>query len=272
MAADIHSQTGHTSENHGTGNGSNGAAARTAARPDSWKDIAAYFQRDIRTVQLWEKKEGLPIHRHGHKGHSSVYAYPEELDAWLQTRARGREAARESQAEEHRMSRRGWWLAAGVLLVVAASSFLVWRQIERRPEPLAAQRLAVLPFSDLSSPQSAARQDFLADGLTEALITDLGRSGQVAVMSSRSTMQYRGRRDSGRAIGEQLHATLILDGTVAREGNTVRVTAQLLDAREGRQLWAASYSSQEASVLSLQDEVAAQIATDVIHAVTRAAH
>lgn len=276
MAADIHAQAGHTPENHGAGNGSNGATAKTVARPDSWKDIAAYFQRDIRTVQLWEKKEGLPVHRHGHKGRSSVYAYPEELDAWLQTRARKRDTVPGLPPEEHRMwwsgwRVRGWWLAAGIVLVVAASSFLVWRHMEPRPEPLASQRLAVLPFTDLSSPQSAGGQDFLVDGLTEALITDLGRSGQVAVMSSRSTMQYRGRRDPGRAIGKQLHATLILDGTVAREGDTVRVTAQLLDAQEGRQLWAASYNTRQASVLSLQDEVAARIAADVIHAVTGAA-
>src|SRR5215831_9626050 len=55
-------------------------------RLDSWKEIAAYLRKDIRTVQLWEKKEGLPVHRHAHAARATVYAYPAELDAWLADR------------------------------------------------------------------------------------------------------------------------------------------------------------------------------------------
>src|SRR5690242_4123418 len=51
-------------------------------RLESWKEIGAYLQRDARTVRRWEKEEGLPVHRHGHKRGSSVYAYPSEIDAW----------------------------------------------------------------------------------------------------------------------------------------------------------------------------------------------
>jgi hypothetical protein len=56
------------------------------ARLDSWKAIGAYLQRDERTVRRWEKEEGLPIHRHSHKSRSSVYAYPDEIDAWRASR------------------------------------------------------------------------------------------------------------------------------------------------------------------------------------------
>lgn len=274
MAADTHTQLGNPAENHGPQNGNHGAAGKTVDRLDSWKDIAGFFQRDIRTVQLWEKKEGLPVHRHGHKGHASVYAYAEELDAWLQTRARGREAARESQVEDPRIARRaiparGWWTAAAIALVVLASVLLLRHEMQaRRPDPPAARILAVLPFNSLASSQAAGTRNFLADGLTEAVITDLGRSGQVTVMSSRSTDPYRGRRDPARVVAQQLHATLILDGTVAQEGNTVRVTAQLLDAQEGRQLWAGTYSRSQTGVLALEDDIAAQMTKDVIHAVT----
>ena len=58
------------------------------ARLDSWKEIASYFQRDVRTVQFWEAKEGLPVHRQEHTARASVYAFPDELDAWFEQRAR----------------------------------------------------------------------------------------------------------------------------------------------------------------------------------------
>src|SRR5438270_1420892 len=62
------------------------APANAPDRLDSWKEIAAYLRRDVRTVQRWEKKEGLPIHRHQHDKLGSIYAYKSELDAWLDTR------------------------------------------------------------------------------------------------------------------------------------------------------------------------------------------
>lgn len=272
MAVDIRSQPGHGPSDHVAPNGSNGAAPQTATRLDSWKDIAGYFQRDIRTVQLWEKKEGLPVHRHGHKGRSSVYAYPEELDAWLQTRARGHEAILRSEPEGQQIPRprrgtRGWWLAAAIALVCAAG-ILLHRYRTQRHEPLASRMLAVLPFADLKLSQPREGGDYFADGFTDDLITDLGRSGQIAVMSSRSTAQFQGRRDLTRKIAERLHVSLILDGTVAQEGNTVRVTAQLLDANEDRQLWAGSYTGTQAGMLALQDDIAGEIAGDVIQALT----
>src|SRR5688572_20416504 len=61
-------------------------ADRSAERLDSWKDIAAYLRRDVSTVQRWEKREGMPVHRHQHEKLGSVYAFRSELDAW----ARGR--------------------------------------------------------------------------------------------------------------------------------------------------------------------------------------
>src|SRR5689334_3903547 len=68
--------------------------ARSSEQPlESWKEIAAYLQRDATTVRRWEKKEGLPVHRHGHQRGSSVYAYPSEVDAWRAGRRVAAEAA-----------------------------------------------------------------------------------------------------------------------------------------------------------------------------------
>ena len=274
MAADADAQPSRSSAGNDAPSGGPGSTGKIAARLDSWKDIAGYFQRDIRTVQLWEKKEGLPVHRHGHAGRSSVYAYPEELDAWLRTRSRAPEAVPEPEAQpqpRRRFRAPVWWLAAAILVCVTAI-FLARREMQRRqPRTLASRMLAVLPFTDLTSPQFPGGQDFLVDGLTDDLITDLGRSGQLSVMSSRSTIRFRGRHDGVRDVAKQLRATLILDGSVAREGQTVRVTAQLLDAAEDRQLWAGTYNLTQSDVMALQDEVAAEMAEDVIHALTGAA-
>ena len=90
---------------------------RHGDRLDSWKDIAAYLRRDVRTVQLWEKNERLPVQRHAHRKRSTVYAYKTELDVWLNSR-------RASLSEETPAPRRpqGWLLTlAGILLLAGAA-------------------------------------------------------------------------------------------------------------------------------------------------------
>lgn len=273
MAAESRTTSEHALADPGAPNGSNGAGNKIAARLDSWKDIAGYFQRDIRTVQLWEKKEALPVHRHEHGGRSSVYAYAEELDAWLHTRDRGREADPEGQPEADQISPSRpravvWWITTAILFAGTAGFIWIRHEMHPQPRPPATSMLVVLPFTNLTQAPSPAATDFLADGLTDDLITDLGRSRQITVMGSRTTMRLRGRHDPVREIAEQLHAGLILDGSVAQQGETVRVTAQLLDATSDRQLWAGSYSRAQADVMMLQDEIAAEIAGDVIETLT----
>src|SRR5258706_13639481 len=76
-------------------------------RLDSWKEIAAYLNRDVTTVQRWEKREGMPVHRHLHDRSGSVYAYGPELDAWLNTRKMRLEDEEKDQAAEAPEDRRG---------------------------------------------------------------------------------------------------------------------------------------------------------------------
>lgn len=257
--------------------GGDGNGVKTVGRLDSWKDIAGYFQRDIRTVQLWEKKEAMPVHRHTHEGRSSVYAFPEELEEWLRGRRQLRdetlplkmEPQPEGATPQRRLTGARWWIVAGVVLLAALALFARYRIRQMRGDaPLASRMLAVLPFRDLGSPNAPVQQDFLVDGLTEDLITDLGRSGQLAVMSSRSVMEFKGNQDQVDDIARRLHASLILDGTVARDGENVRVTAQLLDPARNRQLWAGSYSRSQKDVMELQDEIAAEIAGDITRTLT----
>jgi TolB-like protein/Flp pilus assembly protein TadD len=244
-------------------------AASPKTRLNSWKEIASYLGRDARTVQLWEKQEGLPIHRHTHQARASVYAYPAELDAWLKMRTAEKTAGVASQSHEAEEIRKAtlpgilWRLAVVVLLVGILGAgfwFVTNRRIVTKP-PTGV--LAVLPFENLSP-----SEDLLADGLTDVLITDLGRDGKIQVISRRSAMQFKGQHLPLPQIASKLHAALVLEGTVTRSGDTMRITAQLLDAAQDRSIWTASYGRKTNDVLAFQDEIAATIASAVTQKLT----
>ncbi len=97
---------------------------------DSWKEIAAYLQRDVSTAMRWEKSEELPVHRHQHSSRASVYAFTSELDAW--------KAARKPQSGESRPWRRWVPALAGGLALLAVAAFIQWGPILHPPDPLAA--------------------------------------------------------------------------------------------------------------------------------------
>ncbi len=93
----------------------------TSERLDSWKEIAGYLKREVRTVQLWEKHEGLPVHRHMHDGRSTVYAYRAELDTWWNNRRPRLEA------EEAKEKRRRWAIPLTLAVLVLAVGLGLWR-------------------------------------------------------------------------------------------------------------------------------------------------
>ncbi|MGC9157857.1 MAG: hypothetical protein ACP5FH_02610 [Terracidiphilus sp.] len=254
------------------------AGASPAARLTSWKEIAAYLGRDARTVQMWEKQEGLPIHRHSHQSRSSVYAYPEELDAWLRMRRPGRQAEIEAAAPaaEPATEKPRWaWLTGGhypmvaVVLLFVIAGAVFWFVTEHRAlSKPSARVLAVLPFENLSASKT---DDFLVDELTDGLITEFSRTGQIQVVSRRSAMQFKGQHIPLPEIAARLHARLVLDGTVARSGEEIRITAQLLDAEQERPLWANSYSGKTRDFLAFQEAVAATISSEVAQKLSAAA-
>jgi TolB-like protein/Tfp pilus assembly protein PilF len=239
---------------------------------NSWKEIAVYLSRDARTVQLWEKHEGLPIHRLIHQSRASIYAYPKELEDWMQARIPGKPVEVEAAKPEvgqplfaKLYAARLYLAATAVLLVLLAAG--LWSTAHRVASPqLPSGLLAVLPFENLTS-----SEDLLVDGLTDGLITDLGRAGQIQVISRRSVMQFKGQHIALPEIAAKLHASLVLEGTIARSGNQIRVTAQLLDAANDRHVWASSYNRTTSDILGFQDEIATEITTEVIQKLTGAA-
>ena len=122
------------------------------------------------------------------------------------------------------------------------------------------QSLAVLPLENLSRDPE---QDYFADGLTEALITALAKIGDLRVVSRTSAMQYKGVHKPLRDIGRELEVDTIVEGTVLRAGRRVRITAQLIDAREESHLWAETYERDLRHILALQADVAQAIAREV---------
>lgn len=120
--------------------------------------------------------------------------------------------------------------------------------------------LAVLPLKNLSGDPS---QDYFADGMTEQLTTDLGEISALRVISRTSAMQYQGSHRTLPDIARDLHVDAIVEGSVERSGDEIRITAQLIDAATDRHLWAKSYERNLRDVLALQDEVAQAIANEV---------
>ncbi len=137
------------------------------------------------------------------------------------------------------------------------------------PHPLAARFLhrdsrvaigsiAVLPLQNLSGDPG---QEYFADGMTDELTTELAHISNLRVVSRTSVMAYKGSRSPLPEIARQLNVDAIVEGSIVRSGNRIRITAQLIDARTDRHLWAQSFEGPASDILSLQDSVAQQIAT-----------
>lgn len=248
-------------------------------RLDSWKEIATYVKRDITTVQRWEKREGMPVHRHLHDKRGSVYAYSSELDAWIESR-RLRLEQEEETAEESAPTDpetrprqawhiRRWAVAAGIILfAVVAVGFAIRYAFTIASRPKITS-IAVLPLKNLSGD---AAQEYLVDGMTEAVIGRLSMISGLRVISRTSVMQFKDTRRSAPDIAQTLHVDALVEGSVIREGSRVRVHAQLIRGATDEHFWSESYDRDMSDVLALQRDVAQAIAEKVEVTVTGQEH
>jgi TolB-like protein/Tfp pilus assembly protein PilF len=152
-------------------------------------------------------------------------------------------------------------LAAAVMLILGVSSFFVLRSMRSQnlaPNPAVPEKsIAVLPFSNLSEKKENA---FFADGVQDEILTDLATVGDLKVISRVSVMQYKsGLARNLRKIGEQLGVAHVVEGSVQRAGNRVRVNVRLVDARTDRQLWGQSYDRDLVDVFAIQSQIALAI-------------
>ena len=236
-------------------------------RLDSWKEIATHLKRDITTAQRWEKREDMPVHRHVHDKRGSVYAYSSELDTWLQSRRlRLEEEEQETEHQEapvdavsdHRSNQPGRvhrWLVLSSIAVLALVGIIYVISRSRAGDATRSKitSVAVLPLANLSGDPE---QEYFADGITDALITELGRISSQRVISRQSIMQYKGSKKRLSEIARELNVDAVLEGNVERSGDRVRVIVRLGQVSPERQLWSNQYNRDIRDLLRLQDEIA----------------
>jgi eukaryotic-like serine/threonine-protein kinase len=153
-------------------------------------------------------------------------------------------------------ARLGW---AALIAVVAASAGVVWLGKTRHastPAGAAPPSIAVLPFRDLS-PDKA--QQYLSDGIAEDILTSLARLDGLRVAGRTSSFSFRDANDDARTIGRKLGVGALLEGSVRRVGERVRIAVRLINAADGYQLWAQDFDRGTADLLAVEDEVARDI-------------
>ena len=266
-------------------------------RLESWGEIAAYLRREIRTVQRWERYQGLPVRRLQIGKLGSVYAYRSELDKWYRERqphaengeedtekaGNGEVAAHVSGSTETDKQKSQGQAGAGqlppprprvtrlhititllTLLVLAAVTPGVYL-LRRGHSPLPSAstgkiRLVVLPFANLSGDH---QQDYFSAGLTDEMITQLGRldPGRLGVIAATASRLFAGKPIA--EIGRTLDVQYALEGSVRRGGNQVRIDVQLIQVSDQTHLWADSYTGDLGDILHVQDEVTAAVAGQI---------
>jgi TolB-like protein/DNA-binding winged helix-turn-helix (wHTH) protein/Tfp pilus assembly protein PilF len=148
------------------------------------------------------------------------------------------------------------WKRSGLALLLVSAIILGW-MLYLRNRPVSIRSLAVLPLENLSGDAS---QDYFSDGMTDELITELGQISQLRVISRTSAMTYKGVHRSLPQIAKELNVDAVIEGTVLRSGNQVRITAQLIQGAADKHLWSQSYEGDSRDTLALQKQVASSIA------------
>jgi adenylate cyclase len=168
-----------------------------------------------------------------------------------------------------------WGAAAAVLLLLAGGGWWLRGRMHAVEPPIASidvpgfddrPAIAVLPFDNLSPDPEQA---FFADGLAEDLITRLSTWRAFPVVARNSSFQYRGGNKDLKRVGAELGARYLVEGSVRRAGDQIRVTAQLIDAPSGEHVWAETFDRKVTDVFALQDEISSTIAASIAGDITR---
>ena len=187
---------------------------------------------------------------------------PPDVDRSQATEEHGTEedAGTTAAPPEHEgplVNRRVWKLAIiPILAIVAVAGLAGYLRLTRngRNAPAVTDTsIAVLPFADMSP---AKDQQYFSDGLAEQLINDLARVSGLKVVGRSSSFQFKGKNDDLRDVGRKLGVANVLEGSVRREGNHVRITAELIKADDGFQLWSQTYDREIKDIFAVQDDIA----------------
>ena len=260
---------------------------------DSWGEIASYLGREVRTVQRWERTEGLPVHRHEHKKKSTVYAYAGELDAWIKQRQpKDDPEADDAFAREQELSGtdspvdivnpsvmppapgpapnpdepappvgKRVVIALFALGILCAASLGVYRWLQPADSTQEKVRIAVLPFTYASGD---SKPDYITSGLTDLIRTKLGQLDppHLGVIAATSSRIVAGQPVP--EIGRVLNVKYLLEGGVQRAGEQVRIDVQLIQVSDQTHLWSESFTRELSDVLQVESDVSAAIARQIL--------
>ena len=169
---------------------------------------------------------------------------------------------------EQKASKKGWLWAAAAAVVMAVVGFGIWQFHLRRPaiEPAAVEKMAfplpekpsiaVLPFDNLSGDPG---QEYFSDGITEEIISSLSKTDKLFVIARNSTFTYKGKPVRVKQVAEELGVRYVLEGSVRKSEDRVRITAQLIDATRGHHLWSERYDRELKDIFAVQDEITMKI-------------
>jgi TolB-like protein/DNA-binding winged helix-turn-helix (wHTH) protein len=167
-------------------------------------------------------------------------------------------AERATEDSRRRWSLRPAAVAAAAVVLMLGAAFILLAGRESSPGAAGeAPSIAVLPFADVSPDRD---QGYFADGLSEELLNALGRLNGVRVIGRTSSFSFKGKSEDVREVAETLGVRHVLEGSVRREGERLRITAQLVDAGSGSQLWAESYDRRLGDVFEIQKQIADSVA------------
>ena len=158
------------------------------------------------------------------------------------------------------VARKNWHTAAvwiGLLVVAALSGLAVFRSARKSSIPRPEKSIAVLPFLDLSQ---AKDQEYFCDGMTEELISELSRIDGLRVVARTSVFAFKGKPQDVRQVGKQLNVATVLEGSIRKDGDHLRITAQLIGVFDGYHLWSESYDRELKDVFAVQKELSRSIA------------
>src|SRR5712692_3557897 len=252
---------------------------------DTWKEIADYLGRETRTVQRWEKTEGLPVHRHEHQKKSTVYAYAGELDAWFKKRQPVDDPEADAAfvpdpdtLEASSTTENGdpvvpipipvpveppppigkrIAIAAAAVAILCLLSYGVYRSLRGGTATPDKVRLVVLPFVNISGD---SKQDYLSAGLTDVITTQLGRLDpeHLRVIAPTSAKVMSGRPIA--EIRQKLGVQYIIEGSVQPVANQVRIDIRLIQTSDEAQAGSNSFTRELSDFLQVESDVADTIA------------
>ncbi len=232
-------------------------------RLDSWKEIAAYLGRSVKTVHRWEDSEGLPVHRLQHEKRGSVFAYKSELDAWRERR-KVADPLPMAEAVQPPPARRlpFRWILGGlaILALLTASAVGMWSAKHNAAGAARIRSIAVLPLKNLSGDPA---QEYFSDGVTASLISNLAQIHGIRVISFTSVMRYKGSTQPLSEIARALDVDGLIEGAVQRVDGRVRIGAQLIEAANDTHLWAREYDRDISDVLKIEAEVTRSITDEI---------